>query len=121
MRLATILILTLLGFLSPLSYGAGLPSGCSINNIVIKKPNFRYSGDYAYVTGILNQSCKGAIGVELKWTAFYKDGSVAFSQTFWPNSISNIPANTDFPFEFMNSSKIPPASYTIIVNGARIW
>ena len=98
-----------------------LPPGCTIQNVQLKKVNYRYSGSYAYVTAIINHSCKGAVGVELRWASYYSDGSVAFATSFWPNSISNIPANFDFPFESLRNSSIPPARYTLTVNSVNAW
>lgn len=98
-----------------------LPSGCTINNVQIKKPHFTYVGEYARFTAILNHSCKGAVGVKLKWTGYYADGSIAFTNSLWPNSISNIPPNVDFPAEFMHGTKVPPKEYTLTVSDVYTW
>jgi hypothetical protein len=94
---------------------------CSPGQVEVKNVAARQDGDWTYITGILRHSCSMAVGVELKWTAFYSDNNVAWSRNFWPNSISNIPPNVDFPFEGMNSSRIPPSSNTISVIETRPW
>ena len=100
--------------------GSRVP-GCGPENVTIEKVNFRRSGDYTYATGVIKHNCKVAVGVELKWTGYYSDGSVAFSRSFWPNSISNIPRNTDFPFEDMNLTKIPLKSSVLGVSAVGAW
>jgi hypothetical protein len=118
--LATIaLCLTLLH--SGPSYSGSVPTGCSVNNVKLKNLTSSYDSSYSKVTGVLSHSCTVAIGIELKWSGFYSDKTVAFSEEFWPNSISNIPPNVDFPFEYMVSDRIAPSIYTMVVNSVRAW
>lgn len=88
-------------------------TACSANNFSVSKLNARQDGDYARLTGIIRHNCATASGVELKWTAYNSDGSVAFSDNFYPASTTNIPANSDFPFETMN--RAPVGKWTYIV------
>ena len=59
---------------------------------------------YARLTGVVRNNCSISAGIQLKWTAFNKDGSVAFSQDFWPAHTTNIAPSSDYPFEMMNSA-----------------
>jgi hypothetical protein len=54
----------------------------------------------ANLSGNVVSGCAQASGVELRWTAMRDDGTVVFSHTFWPASISNIPAKSTYAFEF---------------------
>lgn len=75
----------------------------------------------ATVTGILTQDCDIAVGVQLKWTGYYADGSVAFTQDFWPNSVSNIPPKIASPFEMQQFDNLKPTKYTLTVESASPW
>ena len=104
--------------------GSAISAGgaeCNPGQVEVKNVSARQDGNYTYITGILRHSCSMAVGVELKWTAFYADNNVAWSRDFWPNSTSNIPPNVDFPFEGMNSSQIPPSNNTILAIKTKPW
>src|SRR5262249_49651551 len=60
----------------------------------------------------LDRVCVSAVGVELKWTAFNGDNTVAFSHNFWPASTTNIPPNSDYAFETMNAAPRGKWTYT---------
>ncbi len=96
---------------------AAIPT-CSPRNVTLNKTTVNTRGDYATLTGIVRHNCPGSTGLKLKWTAYNSDGSVAFSQEFWPASTNNIPANTDFPFQFMNQA--PRGQWTYIVVPAEV-
>ena len=98
-----------------------VPSGCTIANVELTKITVQNENNYIYLRGIMKHSCKGAIGIELKWDSKYKDGSVAFVRKFWPNSVQNIPANTEFPFETLNPSKIPTETNSVGVVSITSW
>jgi hypothetical protein len=98
-----------------------LPSGCTTDNVEISKLTVEDKDNFIYLRGIVKHNCKGAIGIELKWDSKYKDGSVAFSRKFWPNSVQNIPSNTEFPFETMSTSKIPTETNSVGVVRVRAW
>jgi hypothetical protein len=77
--------------------------------------------DYAKLTGIVSNHCKQAVGVQLKWTAFNSDGTVAFSQDFWPASTTNIPPTTDYPFEMMAAAPRGKWTYKVEPVALRQW
>lgn len=96
-------------------------SACSASDVQVSKFTTRRQGNFVYATGVLRHDCAGAQGVELTWTGYFSDGSVAFSRSFWPNSTSNIPPGVEFPFETMNSVRIPIERSTISVKSVRAW
>lgn len=77
--------------------------------------------NYAHLTGIVTNRCLQSAGVELKWTAYYEDGSVAFSETFWPNSITNIPSHSNFPFENMHEISAGKWKYDVVPVSVHVW
>ena len=104
-----------------LAFSEPVPSGCTIDNVELSKITVEDKKNYIHLRGIIKHSCKGAIGIELKWDSKYKDGSVAFAKKFWPNSVQNIPANTEFPFESRNPSKIPTETNSVGVVSITSW
>lgn len=111
----------------PSQYGepAVLPASdsrtCSLSSISVDHLRFWYDDGYSNVTGIITQNCSMAIGVELRFTGYFSDGSVAFTEGFWPNATSNIPSGTSMPFEGLNDAAIKPSRYTITVADTHQW
>ena len=118
---AVVMLFASLVSITPVFAQASLPAGCDLSQVKISNVRTWHERGYARITGILRHSCAGAIGVELKWTGFYADKSVAFSYARWPNGTSNIPANTDFPFQDLQNSSVPPENHTIVPTNIRIW
>lgn len=99
---------------------AGAPA-CPTSSVSVTHTRYSYTDGFATVTGIVTQTCGSAVGVHLKFTAYYADGSVAFTDDFWPNSTSNIPSGTRFPFEDQQQTAIAPVRYSIMVLGTETW
>lgn len=76
---------------------------------------------YAHLTGIVRHDCVVAAGIRLKWTAFNADHTIAFSEDFWPASTTNIPPNTDYPFEMMNTAPRGSWTYTVVPVSVSYW
>lgn len=83
---------------------APAPPICSASDFSVDKLNAGIEYGYAKLTGIVRNGCDVSAGVELKWTAYNSDGSVAFSHTFFPASTVNIAPKTNYPFETSNSA-----------------
>lgn len=72
---------------------------CPDPMVVVSKVTVYYERLGPRVTGIVRHSCRQAVGIELKWTMYETDGSVIFSDEWWPASAFNIPPNTDYAFD----------------------
>ena len=94
---------------------------CGVEQATVMKPVVTVGNTYATLTGIVRQMCPTAVGVEVKWTAYNSDGTVAFSENFWPASTTNIPPNTDYPFEMMNSAPRGKWTYTVAPISVYTW
>ena len=94
---------------------------CTAADFLVTKTKARTEYDQATLTGIITSHCKYAAGVQLKWTAFNSDGSVAFSDDFWPASTTNIPPGTEYPFEMMNESPRGKWTYTVQPISVSVW
>jgi hypothetical protein len=87
----------------------------------LTKTKVRTEYDYATLTGIVTNHCTSAVGVQLKWTAFNSDGTIAFSEDFWPASTTNIPPQTDYAFEMMASAPRGRWTYTVEPISINVW
>ena len=66
-------------------------AGCQPGDFIIShvRTSWDTNPGAVTITGIITNKCAEAAGPELKWTAYYSDGSVAFSKDFWPASTVN--------------------------------
>jgi hypothetical protein len=94
---------------------------CGPASVTISKLNAYREYDYAHLTGVIRHNCDHAIGIHLKWTAYNSDGTVAFSDDFWPASTTNIPPNTDYPFETMNEAPRGKWHYEVQAIDVNTW
>lgn len=99
----------------------GRVSNCGPESFAVSKLKAWTEYDYAHLTGIVRHNCSSAVGVQLKWTAFNADGTVAFANNFWPASTTNIPPNTDYAFEMMNAAPRSKWRYTVEPVGIYSW
>ncbi len=76
----------------------GTPSSgpCTPSDFSVEKVSVSMDGVNANLSGNVVSRCAQASGVELRWTATRDDGTVVFSHTFWPASISNIQAKSTY-------------------------
>lgn len=100
---------------------AGAVPACAPSQFIISKLNATVRYNYATLTGIVANNCSSARGVELKWTAFNEDGSVAFSSEFWPASTTNIPAGASYPFETSNRAPRGKWTFTVEAINVQTW
>ena len=96
-------------------------SSCTAADFTLSKVKAATEYDEAKLTGIVTSHCASAVGVQLKWTAFNTDGTVAFSSDFWPASTTNIPPNTDYAFEMMDSAPRGKWTYRVEPIKVTIW
>ena len=73
--------------------------GCSISSIAVDGTNGRNEKYATYVTGTIKNNCSSLTGVQIKFTVRDAAGGVLTSRDLWPASVSNIPAQGQFPFE----------------------
>jgi hypothetical protein len=74
---------------------------CSLSDYVIKQADWhRLSpGGYFKIVGEVTNNCDEAAGVQLMIVFRDGAGKVTGVKEFWPASIRNIPAHSDYPFE----------------------
>jgi hypothetical protein len=94
---------------------------CTAADFSLSKEKATEGDDEATLTGVITSRCSAAAGVQLKWTAFNTDGTVAFSSDFWPASTTNIPPKSDYPFEMMNAAPRGKWTYTVEPISTNVW
>jgi len=96
-------------------------ASCTAADFSVSKLRVSTEYDNAKLTGIVTSHCTSAGGVKLKWTAYNADGSVAFSDDFWPASTTNIPPNTNYAFESMNTAPRGKWTYRVEPVSVDVW
>jgi hypothetical protein len=98
---------------APSNYGAyeAVPTpasnavaGCSLDDISIKSVKAKFVDEcrasscyYMKGVGVLTNGCSEPIGVQVKITAYDKDGAPLATRELWPASVKNIPPG-DYTF-----------------------
>lgn len=94
---------------------------CTPDQMSLANLSVTTASGFAHLTGVIRNHCRDAEGVQLKWTAYYADGSIAFSHDFWPASVSNISAGTEYPFETMNEAPHGKWTYKVQPINVHAW
>lgn len=94
---------------------------CTANDFTLSKTKATREYETATLTGIIKSNCASAVGVQLKWTAFNSDGTVAFSSDFWPASTTNIPPHSDYAFEMMEAAPRGKWTYQVEPVSVNVW
>lgn len=77
--------------------------GCTVSDIGVDKLNARRQYEnYIKITGRLTNNCAQATGVQVKVTSYDKAGNILGASDIWPASVSNIPGNSEYPFEWLD-------------------
>jgi hypothetical protein len=94
---------------------------CTAADFSLSKLKANREYDEARLTGIVTSQCASAAGVQLKWTAFNTDGTVAFSSNFWPASTTNIPPRSDYAFEMMDTAPRGRWTFSVEPIAVNVW
>lgn len=94
---------------------------CTAADFSISKARAMTEYDEATLTGVVTNHCKSSAGIRLKWTAYNSDGTVAFSNDFWPASTTNIAPGRDYPFQMMNTAPRGKWTYEVEPVSVDIW
>lgn len=105
------------------STSAAASDACSTKDITLSNVVFeRKSDTHDHITMIVHNGCKKAIGVEISLAVLRENGDVAWaSNNLWPNSVKNIPAGADFPFEWIARRVEGKTRVSYRVNSVKDW
>lgn len=94
---------------------------CAPSDFALSKITYSSSYGYLKVRGVLQNSCVTAAGVQLQWTAYNKDGTVAFTDKFWPGSTVNMQPGVATPFETSNKGSPQIVRHDLIAIDTHVW
>jgi hypothetical protein len=94
---------------------------CTPADFALSKLRTRTESSFARLTGVVRNNCAGSAGPQLKWTAYYSDGTIAFSDEFWPASTVNIPPHTDYALDMLHPAPLGKWTYKIEVINVQQW
>ena len=96
---------------------------CEASDFVISHVRTSWETDPGAVTltAVVTNNCSESAGPELAWTAYYSDGSVAFSDQFWPASAVNIAPHKSYPFQEIYLARPHRLKYTLNVASVNQW
>jgi hypothetical protein len=57
---------------------------------------------------------------QIKITTYNRAGDILSDNDFWPVSLNNIPANSEFPFEWLHT-KVVFAKFTVTIISVKSW
>lgn len=105
------------GATAPESLGAP----CSASDFAVDKLRARKEeSGFTRFTGRLTNNCAQAVGAQVKLTAYNRAGDILYVQDFWPASINNIPARSEYPFDWLE--KVDGLnSFTVTIIGVKTW
>lgn len=97
--------------------------GCVPSDFVIShmRTSWDIGGGALNLNGVVTNNCATPAGPELIWTGYYGDGSVAFSDEFWPASTVNIAPHQSYHFNDVELARPHKWKYTVVVVRARRW
>ena len=75
---------------------------------------------FTRITGRISNSCREAKGVQIKITTYNRTGDTISDNDFWPAKMNNIPANSEFPFEWLHT-KVVFAKFTVTIISVKSW
>jgi HIRAN domain len=96
-------------------------AGCGVSDISVDKLHAHTEDTgFTRITGRLTNSCASAIGAQLKVTVYDKADEILNVDDIWPASINNIPARSEFPFEWVE--RVDGISrFTVSVIAVKSW
>jgi hypothetical protein len=75
---------------------------------------------FTRITGRISNNCAEAKGAQIKITTYNRAGDLISDDNTWPASINNIPANSEFPFEWLHTKAVF-AKFTVTIISVKSW
>jgi hypothetical protein len=75
---------------------------------------------FTRIMGRITNHCTEAKGAQIKITTYNRAGDILSDDDIWPAGIDNIPANTEFPFEWIDTKAVF-ARFTVTIISVKAW
>ncbi|HET6142567.1 MAG TPA: hypothetical protein VFE02_03605 [Candidatus Acidoferrales bacterium] len=94
---------------------------CGTSNFTFHALRAQSAGyGFTRITGRISNNCAEAKGAQIKITTYNRAGVILSDNDFWPASNDNIPANSEFPFEWLHT-KVVFARFTVTIISVKSW
>jgi hypothetical protein len=75
---------------------------------------------FTRITGRISNNCAEANGAQIKITTYNRAGDMLSDSEIWPASSNNIPANSEFPFEWLDTNVVF-SRFTVTIISVKSW
>jgi hypothetical protein len=75
---------------------------------------------FTRITGRISNNCAVAKGAQIKITTYNRAGDILSDNDIWPASINNIPANSEFQFEWLHTKAVF-SKFTVTIISVKSW
>ena len=75
---------------------------------------------FTRITGRITNHCAEAKGAQIKIKTYNRAGELISDDDFWPASVNNFPANSEFPFEWLHTKQVF-AKFTVTIVSVKSW
>ena len=80
-------------------------ASCTAPKIAVDKLQARAQGHgYYRITGRITNNCDQPVSVQVTVAIYDKADNILAVPFFWPAGVNNIPAHTEYPFEWLDDS-----------------
>ena len=80
-------------------------ASCTVSKIAVDKLQARAQGHRYYrITGRITNNCDQPVSVQVTVAIYDKADNILAVPFFWPAGVNNIPAHTEYPFEWLDDS-----------------
>jgi hypothetical protein len=94
---------------------------CGISDFTFHELRAQPAGyGFTRITGRITNNCAEAKGAQIKITTFDRTGDLISDDDIWPARINNIPANSDFLFEWIHTKPVF-AKFTVTIISVKSW
>jgi len=94
---------------------------CRTSDFTFEKLRAQPAGyGFTRIMGRITNHCAQATGVQIKITTYNHAGDILSDVEIWPGGINNIPANSELPFEWVDTNAVF-AKFTVTIIAAKSW
>ena len=99
----------------------GTQAECRTSDFTFENLRARSAGyGFIRIMGRITNHCAEAKGVQIKITTYNRAGDILSDVDIWPAGINNIPANSEFPFEWVETKAVF-TKFTVTIIGVKSW
>jgi hypothetical protein len=99
----------------------GAQAECSTSDFTFEKLRAQSAGyGFTRIMGRITNHCAEADGVQIKIATYNRAGDILSDDDIWPAGSNNIPENSEFPFEWVDTKAVF-AKFTVTTISFKSW